>query len=277
LLLSSGNAVKTIAWSKLVGEHRGQILAVGMCLLYLVLYLTTTHLEPQGMGGLSGPKDVRVFHSETHLLPFYPLYLLERWIRNQSFVYATYQFNCDFADHLYVHHWLYGDGKYSIVWYDNLESVFVFLVVLLPPAFGLWKISGYKVWFAGTVGIVCGFVAVCALNSHLSLKAEERNGMTGKQRLGGGPVLRLRTSNAGGDGVGYLSSLQDSGGFGMGDAGDAGDWFEKQLVAMTPDSFKVLFRLKRPSKPDEQAIIVFPFNTATETNWNGWHILGKFL
>jgi len=94
--------VKTIAWSKLVREHRGQILAVGMCLLYLVVYLTTTHLKPQGMGGLSGPEEVRVFRSETHLVPFYPLYLLERWIRNQSFVYATYPFNCDFADHLYV-------------------------------------------------------------------------------------------------------------------------------------------------------------------------------
>jgi hypothetical protein len=269
--------VKTIAWSKLVREHRGQILAVGMCLLYLVVYLTTTHLKPQGMGGLSGPEEVRVFRSETHLVPFYPLYLLERWIRNQSFVYATYPFNCDFADHLYVHHWLYGDGKYSIVWYDNVEGVFVFLAVLLPLAFGLWKMSGCKVWIAGTVGIFCGFVAVCALNSQLSLKAEERNGMTVKQRLGGGPVLRLRTSNAGGDGVEYLSSLQDSGGSGMGGAGDADYWLEKQLIVTTTNSFKVLFRLKRASKPDERAIIVFPFNTVTETNWNGWHIHGKFL
>lgn len=262
----------------LVKAHRGQLLAVGVFFLYLALYLTTTHVEPQGLGGLSGPKEVRVFRSETHLVPFYPLYLLERWIRNQSFVHATYPFNCDFADHLYVHHWLYGDGKYSIVWYDNLEGVFVFLAVLLPLAFGLWKMTGCKVWIAGTVGVVCGFLAVCVLLSKSALKSAEWNGMTVKERHGGGPVLELRKSEPGG-GVAYgtRSAMRQGGGGSLSGAG-AGDYnFEDRVLAIRTNSFLMMFRLKRPKLPDERLIVVFPFDQVTETNWCGWHIHGRFL
>lgn len=39
----------------------------------------------------------------------------------------------------------------------------------------------------------------------------------------------------------------------------------------------MMFTLKRPAKPDEKVLIVFPFDQVTETNWNGWHIQGKFL
>jgi len=61
---------------------------------------------------------MRVFASEGHLIVFYPVYLLERWIRNMSFTRASAYFNIDFEDHVYTHDYLYGDGKYSRIWYD---------------------------------------------------------------------------------------------------------------------------------------------------------------
>lgn len=270
--------MKTIAWSKLVKEHRGQLLAVGVCLLYLTLYLKTTHVEPQGMGGLSGPMEVRVFHSELHLLPFYPLYLAERWVRNESLTSASVWFNCDFADRLYVHHWLYGDGKYSWVWYDIWPFALGFIFVSLTIAIGLRQKSNCNLWLATLLGIVCGFAGIAAIFSHQAFKSAEWNGMTMKQRHGGGPVLELRMSEPGG-GVAYgtRSAMRRGGGGSMRGAG-AGDYiFEDQVLAIRTNSFLMMFRLKRPDLPDERAIIFFPVNTVTETNWNGWHIHGKFL
>jgi hypothetical protein len=86
--------------------------------VYIGFYLGTTKILPQGTGGLSGPLKVRVFKSENHLIAFYPLYLIERWVRNCSLTHAAYYFNVDFKDGHYDHSWLYGDGKYSRIWYD---------------------------------------------------------------------------------------------------------------------------------------------------------------
>jgi hypothetical protein len=99
-------------------KRRVAMVAAGVFLLYLIPYLVTTTVKPQGTGGLTGPLKVRVFRSEKHLMAFYPLYLMERWARNFSFTFAAYHFNVDFQDGKYERPWLYGDGKYSRIWYD---------------------------------------------------------------------------------------------------------------------------------------------------------------
>lgn len=251
-------------------------IAVG--LLYLALYFTTTHVEPQGSGGLSGPVEVRVFQSEPLLVAFYPLYLAERWVRNGSLVSASYRFNCDFADRLYVHSWLYGDGKYSWVWYDHWLFALTFLSVVGLFVLWSWKRRSGSLVVAAIAGSLCGFTGIAAWLSPLMLKGEIENGMTLKQRHGGGPVLALRTSEPGG-GVssGTRSGVSAGGGGGISGAGRDDYWFEDYVVAIRTNSFLLMFRLKRPEKPDEKVLIVFPFNQVTETNWNGWHIQGKFL
>ena len=109
----------TKAWPmSLFRQHSIKVAAVGLFLLYLLAYLMTTSVKPRGTGGLGGPLEVRVFRSENHLIAFYPLYLLERWQRNFSFTYASYRFNVDFQDEKFERTWLYGDGKYSRIWYD---------------------------------------------------------------------------------------------------------------------------------------------------------------
>jgi|GEM_PF-2699022 len=100
-------------------KHRIMVAAAGLFLLYLIPYLMTTTVKAQGTGGLTGPLKVRVFRSEKHLIAFYPVYLLERWVRNFSFTYASYRFNVDFQDGKFERTWLYGDGKYSRIWYDR--------------------------------------------------------------------------------------------------------------------------------------------------------------
>jgi len=90
----------------------------GALLIYAGFYFGTTTVRPQGHGGSQGPLRVRVFHSETHLIVFYPLYLVERWIRNGDLFSASYYFNIQFKDGLYPHSWLYDDGKYGRIWYD---------------------------------------------------------------------------------------------------------------------------------------------------------------
>ena len=101
--------------------HLKRRLLVGfgvVALVYVGFYIGTTRVVPQGTGGLTGPLRVRMFKSEKHLLAFYPLYLVERWVRNRSLCYAQYYFNVDFEDGHYERFWLYGDGKYSRIWYD---------------------------------------------------------------------------------------------------------------------------------------------------------------
>jgi hypothetical protein len=101
-----------------IRKHRGKVIAAGAVFVYVALYFISTTVHPQGTGGLSGPLKVRMFKSETHLLGFYPVYLVERWIRNGSLTMASYYFNVDFKDEKYDHSWLYGDGKYDRIWYD---------------------------------------------------------------------------------------------------------------------------------------------------------------
>ena len=101
-----------------IPNHCVRLVAAGSCLVYAILYLLTTTVTPKGTGGLTGPLKVRVFRSESHLLVFYPLYLIERCVRNLSLTDASYKFNADFRDAQYKRLWLYGDGKYSRIWYD---------------------------------------------------------------------------------------------------------------------------------------------------------------
>ncbi len=104
-----------------MSPHFKRRLAIGftaVVLLYAGFYIGTTRVKPQGTGGLSGPLRVRVFKSDKHLMAFYPLYLVERWVRNRSVFDANYYFNVDFEDGHYGRSWLYGDGKYSRIWYD---------------------------------------------------------------------------------------------------------------------------------------------------------------
>ena len=252
-------------------------IAVG--LLYLALYLATTQVEPQGTGGLSGPMKVRVFESEPHLVAFYPLYLVERWTRNGSLFYCSYRFNCDFADRLYVHSWLYGDGKYSWVWYDHWLFALAFISVVGLFVLWSWKRRSGSLIVVAAVGSLCGFAGIAAWLSPKELKSQVEAGMTIKQRLGGGPVLKLRITSEDGKSTSGAHRAQAGAGGGGGVSGSgAGDyWFEDYVVAIRTNSFLMLFTYRRPNKPDEKVLIVFPFNQVTETNWNIWHIQGKFL
>jgi hypothetical protein len=98
-------------------SRRRILIGAGVFLVtYAGFYLGTTAVRPQGHGGLTGPLKVRVFQSEGHLIVFYPLYLVERWIRNGLLDTAVYYFNVEFKDGRYPHTWLYGDGVYSSFW-----------------------------------------------------------------------------------------------------------------------------------------------------------------
>ncbi len=247
--------------------------------LYLALYLATTHVEPQGSGGLSGPVEVRVFQSEPHLVALYPLYLVERWTRNRSLFDSSYRFNCDFADRLYVHHWLYGDGKYSWVWYDHWLFALSFLASVGLPVLWAWKKRSCNLGIAVMLGSLCGFAGITAWLSPWALKQQVEIGMTLKERHGGGPVLRLRiaSENGGDTSIASRSAAGQSGGGGVSGGGADDYWLEDYVVATRTNSFLMRFTLKRPAKPDAKVLIAFPFDQVTETNWNGWHIQGKFL
>jgi hypothetical protein len=212
------------------------------------------------------------------LVAFYPLYLAERWIRNRDFTYCALRFNCDFADHLYVHDWLYGNGKYSIVWYEPWPTVLCFFAISLTFALALWKKSSCKPWVAAILGLVCGFTSISAYFSQQTLKDEEWNGLTVKERHGGGPVLELKMKSAtGGSLFATRSGTSQGGGGGIEGSGADDYWLEDQVIAIRTNSFLMMFRLKRPGKAGERVLIVFPFDTVTETNWNGWQIQGRFL
>ena len=92
-------------------------IGIGLFLMvYIGLYFATTTVQPRGHGGLTGPLKVRVFQNEKHLIAFYPLYLVERWVRNGSLDVAVYYFNIEFKDGRYPHPWLYNDGVYGEFW-----------------------------------------------------------------------------------------------------------------------------------------------------------------
>ena len=107
---------------KAIGKFRKlnkyYIIIIGIIIIWTILYfLTTTISKNHGNGGMSGPMDVRVFKSVSHLIAFYPIYLSERIIRNYSIFNADYYFNCDFENKQYDYEFLYGDGKYSRFWF----------------------------------------------------------------------------------------------------------------------------------------------------------------
>ena len=99
-------------------KRRWRVAFAGLGIVYFGFYVLTTTVRLQGTGGLSCPLRVRVFKSERHLAAFYPIYLIERWVRNRSLFHASYYFNVEFEDGHYDHTWLYGDGKYSRIGYD---------------------------------------------------------------------------------------------------------------------------------------------------------------
>ena len=79
--------------------------------LWVILYFCTTRIsDKHGSGGLSGAIDKRVFASERHLIMFYPVFFVERLLRNGSVENAHY-FNCEIADGVYRNQWLYGDVR----------------------------------------------------------------------------------------------------------------------------------------------------------------------
>lgn len=102
-----------------VRKHRGKVVTAGVALTYVSVYFATATVQPKVTGGLSGPLKMRVFKSESHLPAFYPIYLVERWIRNGSLTMASYYFNVEFEDESCDHDRPYGDGKYDRNWYDR--------------------------------------------------------------------------------------------------------------------------------------------------------------
>jgi len=105
-------------WFRRQFKARRSIVLGALFTVYLSLYYGTTTVRSGGNGGLTGPINVRVFKNEYHLVAFYPVYLVERWIRNGSLFDAVYYFNVDFEDRQYRWVFLYGDGVYSRIWYD---------------------------------------------------------------------------------------------------------------------------------------------------------------
>lgn len=153
-----------------------QYAGLAFVLLYVFTYLGTTAYKPYGRGGgLSGPLHVREFRSEYHLLPYYPLYLVERWTRNRSLTSATHHFNCDFSDAIYSNFWLYGDGGFTAIWYDwgNLgysgcPSGFVFSVCLVAVmARGFFR---SPTWVSLGYGLVIAFMIIAAHLAVLSVR-----------------------------------------------------------------------------------------------------------
>ena len=183
--------------------HRKRFLLAGAALcaiVYTGFCLGTTEVKPQGMGGMTGPVRVRVFNNEKHLMLFYPLYLIERWCRNGSFFDASYHFNVDFRDKQYNRPWLYGDGKYSTVWYD-LRGV---------------------VWFPHDNGSTERPLVNVAHDAPEAARHAVLN-------------LRVRTPNHGTSGG--TRALDDPVGSG---SGSDGHFEEERLIAIKADGFEVL-------------------------------------
>jgi len=135
--------------------------------LYVGLWLLTTNVVPVGTGGLTGPLKARVYQSEYHLVACYPLYLLESWIRNLSFTHFSYRFGCDFTDGTYCHTWLYGDGKYSMIWYAAPQFLGAF--ILGTAAFtGLGKLRRFPWFLSLPLGLICSTLAIFAYLSSIT-------------------------------------------------------------------------------------------------------------
>lgn len=255
-------------------KDRRSILAIMVLVAYVAVYLATTTVKPQGTGGLSGPLQVRVFASENHLALMYPLYLIERWIRNGSFTYCDYRFGCDFKDGLYAHFWLYGDGKYSRVWYEDGRVLVVFLAISTGFALLGWKFRRLPLWASSIMGLTCSTMVVFAYFSAHAVEMWERQSLSIMEFHGGGPVLNLNVASPEGGGCsGSISAKYPNGGHGI-----AGQFrFSEQIIDISSNGFKLLFTLEQPGKRIQVYPVFFSYDVMTKTNWNGFQIEGRFL
>lgn len=255
-------------------KDRRSILAIMVLVAYVAVYLATTIVRPQGTGGMSGPLRVRVFASENHLVLMYPLYLIERWIRNGSFTYCAYRFNCDFEDGVYAHFWLYGDGKYSWVWYGHARVFVLFLAVSMGLTLLGWKLCRFPLWASSIIGLTCSTLVAFSFFSAEAVEMWKQESLSVKERHGGGPVLDLRVADPdGGMSAGSRSAKHPSGGGGI--VGRYG--FSEQVVDIRSNGFKLLFTLEKPGERIQVYPVFFPYSVVTKTNWNGFQIEGRFL
>lgn len=251
-------------------EHR---LALVVALGYVGLFFATTKVRPQGTGGLSGPYQVRVFKSESHLAIFYPVHTVERWIRNQSFTYSATHFGVDFEDELYAHDWLYGDGKYGMVWYEDIRELKAFLFGATLAAWFFWRMLRAPGGISIFLGSLAMLLIVCARFSWMANGMWESECLSVRDRHGGGQVLRLRVTHPdGGVSWGARSAASPSGG-----GGSAGEtFFLEDLIYESSNHFLVRFTLQRAGQPKEKLLVVFPFGQTNETKWQGHRITGRF-
>jgi len=224
----------------------------GFLFVYIGLYLATTTVRPQGHGGMTGPLEVRVFQSENHLVLFYPLYLVERWVRNGSFCDAVYYFNVDFRDGNYRHFWLYNDGVYGRIWYDG--PVYEYLLSVSEHIFG----GGRKLPPRWNVEVETNLSARIT-NGILHLVLRE-------------PIDPLATNYSVSVGS---RSLESPVGSGSGSDATHSKFDEERLIAIKTAGFEMLFT-KGSNGVVNTNIIFFPYGETTETNVLGWRIVGNY-
>jgi len=229
-------------------------LAIGfglVAVVYVGFFVGTTTVQPQGTGGLSGPLHVRMFKSEKHLMAFYPLYLVERWIRNRSFCYASSYFNVDFEDGHYERDWLYGDGKYSRIWYD--------------PDFGLF-------------GLLANFVGRSEAERKLPAHSdvEVSPGLPASVSNAVLRIIQVTPTNATPTTYREKTSGHRSLGSPVGSGGDSvGHYHENRLLAIRAEGFLMLFT-SRDGGVVQTNVVLFRYGEVTETNTLGWKIVGQF-
>lgn len=243
--------------------------------IYVGLHFLTTTVQPQGTGGLSGPLQVRVYASENHLAVFYPVHLMERWIRNGSLTFSDYRFGVDFQDQVYAHDWMYGDGKYGSVWYEDPKVALTFIFCSVNLSLLCWKLLHVPPWIAAGAGPLAGLLIVFAMFSADAEKMWAEECLSIRDRHGGGPVLRLEMvyPNGGGFSTATRSATSLSGG--GGEVGKRMFWDE--VIYISTNSFLIRFTLERHGLPTEKVIVVFPYDCVTETNWHDFKIKGHFL
>jgi hypothetical protein len=242
--------------------------------LYLAFWLLTTHVVPVGTGGLTGPLKARVYQSETHLVAMYPLYLLERWTRNVSFTDCSYRFGCDFADGVYCHNWLYGDGKYGWIWYSYPQVLGGFVLgVVLIVRLGKLRRRSWRVTLP--LGLICSTLAAFAYLSSSTLRMWETESVLAQRS--DRPVLSLWTKYPDG-GILFTrnNALTKSGG----DGTEGKNWLWTDVVEIKTNGFSVQFTLAQGYSPRQKTIatnlIFFPYGLTTATNWQDYEIRGQY-
>jgi hypothetical protein len=245
---------------------------IGVALvIYVVLNFATTSVKPQGTGGLSGPMRVRVYYSEYHVALFYPVYLVERWVRNGDLFRASTYFNCDFGDQVYAHEWMYGDDKYSSIWYSHGDHFLSFFVLAACFAAGFWRLAKFPIWPATAIGFVCGTLVAFGYCSYEATRMWEWE-ISHTPSHFGRSVLWLTVTDAGGKVErGYRNSLHATGSsfFKSKD-------FSAELMTVSANGFKVEFRQARRDTNALVGLIDFPYGVTTKTNWNQFQIEGAF-